>query len=1080
MKRDQKIVINKLAIMKVFFCLYIEFESMVFNDMNYLIFVDDLSHGLTGYNDYVSQICDFCLYEGEGNFTSYGYPLNYRDNLNCTYRISRIDLDETCQVELHFHDFDVPVNSSPFPLTNDQLECNEDYLEVGNRRFCGSNWRHKTEIIDFPKEQRELVFKFVSNSKLNGRGFWAEVKRRRGSCYGKRLKPQPVKTCEERFSEVEFELKSTNFPNYYPKNSDCTYFIRKVNRKICGLQLTFHKFDIESSEKCIYDYLEIDGQRLCGLLPDGNQKIVPFNSDQKVIIFQSDGKISRKGFHVNVRQISDCEDALPAPPSCNVCTNEDSGTLVSYGYPFRYRNNLFCTYTIDQKNSDYCQVELDFQDFELDESDNCSEDYFQIEGIRYCGNMLKSSRRIITFENKSTTFVFKTDSLRTKKGFSIQYKQLECTTNDLITDKATPLGSAVRPDAKYHHCDYVYNEKEFILQSENFSHNYFNNLDCNYYIRRNNTKVCYLQLKFIKFDVEASPECQYDYLEVGNTVRLCGSLQEETIRTYNFENSEKAIKFHSDSSTNRGGFYIKVNQIECQDQITPIRKSTSSGVPSVSLPPTTYKGPDEQNQQNQCNKEYHLREFEISSPGYPNSYSPEIDCSYVIKKLHPTICRIDITFYDFEIQPSDPSGYCKYDFIEFNAIRVCGEILKGTVRTYYFSSDTFIINFHSDNSVTSSDRGFRISVRQSECESNQIDYEKTPILTQPTLNCDRIYTDVLFELKSPNYPENYPSNANCKYTIIKRTDINVCQLEVNFVDVNLQTDEGCEKDYVDFNGQLMCGSLSGETTRLFPFEANEFVINFVSDDYISGRGFYLRIRQKECPIYDLPSSSVVTSKKQNSNALSRCGSIFSETSFELQSTNYPGFYENDAECVYIIRRKNEKICKIDLRFIDFDVDPSPDCNNDFLMIDGKRYCGEYNVNHLKTFPFYDPEKILLFKTDSSYSRRGFLIKGQQKECDNYPMNDPSQLDLAPSYPLICELCFTEAIGTIQSYDYPNNYPPFLNCKYKITALPNHCMVQLNFDEFNLELPGTNGCESDYLEINHVKYCGRQLEKANRK
>jgi hypothetical protein len=42
------------------------------------------------------------------------------------------------------------------------------------------------------------------------------------------------------------------------------------------------------------------------------------------------------------------------------------------------------------------------------------------------------------------------------------------------------------------------------------------------------------------------------------------------------------------------------------------------------------------------------------------------------------------------------------------------------------------------------------------------------------------------------------------------------------------------------------------------------------------------------------------------------------------------------------------------------------------------------------------------------------------------------------------------------------------------------MVQLNFEEFSLEASQSESCESDYLEINNVKYCGKQLEGATRK
>ena len=1033
------------------------------------------------------HICDFCLYEGQGNFTSYGYPLHYRNDLNCTYRVMRVDDSDVCEVELYFHDFDIPISSLPstaFQSTknNKQNDCHEDYFEVNDRKYCGSGWKHHSEILSFPSTQRELVFRFVSNEKSNGRGFWAEVRRKPNTCYGTRLKTQASEMCEERFSALEFEILSPHFPDNYPLNSDCTYHIKRANEDVCALELLFFKFDTEFSEGCAYDYLEIDGQKFCGMIPDSAQNIFKFESDEKLISFQSDSQVSKSGFHIHVKQITDCRPpSLPAPPSCNVCTSEGFGALVSYSYPDYYRNNLFCTYTIDRRNADYCFVELDFEDFELQNSDNCEADFLQVEDQRYCGDSLRLTKRVLPFEGKDKGIVllFKTDDTKTKRGFLIQYKQLECT-NDVVQEKASLPQHSVLP-LPQSKCDYVFTDKEFSIKSENYSKSYANNLECSYYVKRNSSKVCYLELTFVKFDVEASPECQYDYLEVGNTVRLCGTLQTETVRTYIFDTNEKILKFHSDASNNRNGFLIKAEQLECKgDKI--IRKITPSlTTPSASAVSTTHHSLGDTSY---CSQVVDQQEANLFSPNYPNPYPSNQDCLHMVRRFTPNVCKLEVTFDDFEIQPSDPNAYCKYDFVDFNGLRVCGDVIKGEIRSYLFPSETFAIHFHSDNSVTSSDKFFRINVRQIECETNQnqnqIPIEETSNHSnkqhfQKVPNCNRVISGSAFELKSPEYPYNYPNNMNCKYTILKeKSGPKICQLEVNFVDMNIETSDDCSRDYLNFNGQLMCGSLSTETTRLYLFEGNQFIINFVSNDYQSERGFYLRIRQRECP----PEEQIHIIQQPYSNGLTQCGGVFSEESFELKSPNYPHFYESNVDCVYTIRRKDNNICKLELTFEDFDLEPSPGCAYDYLMIDGKKLCGDMKPNHLKIFDFQEKEKTLLFKT-GTYSRgdnrRGFLVRADQKQCEVYvPSIIPAVISPIPS---ICEICFTEVMGSIQSYDFPNNYPANLNCKYKITALPGNCMVQLNFDQFRLEV--SDSCDADYLEINNIRYCGNQLEGATR-
>ncbi|CAG2116376.1 unnamed protein product, partial [Medioppia subpectinata] len=734
---------------------------------------------------------------------------------------------------------------------------------------------------------------------------------------------------------------------------------------------------------------------------------------------------------------------------------------------------------------------------------NCEADFLQVEDQRFCSDTLKLTKRTIPFDgkDKGVVLMFKTDESKTKRGFLIKYKQLECT-NDVVQEKASLPESAVLP-MPHSKCDYVYSDKEFMIQSENYSRSYANNLDCSYYVRKNTTKVCYLELTFIKFDVEASPECQYDYLEVGNTVRLvfdveaspecqydylevgntvrlCGTLQTETVRTYIFDTNEKILRFRSDASNNRNGFLIKAEQLECMgDKI--IRTTEQPHQYSVTTPsasavaPTHYSVGDS----SFCSQVMETREFNIFSPNYPNPYPADQDCLFMIRKLTPNVCKLEVTFDDFEIQPSDPNAYCKYDFVDFNGVRVCGDVMRGDIRTYYFSSETFPIHFHSDNSVTSSDRAFRLNVRQTECEpqNNQIipsEAMRPQDHYQKAYDCNRVYSEVGFELKSPNYPQSYPNNMNCKYTILKqRTGLKICQLEVNFVDMDLEKSNDCSNDYLNFNGQLMCGTLSSETTRYYLFESNQFVINFVSDSQRSQRGFYLRIRQKECPPPEDTTYPVVR-QPYSGNEVTQCGGIYTDITFDLKSPQYPEYYENNVECFYRIRRKHDNICKLEIRFVDFDVEPSPGCGYDYLIIDGKKMCGDMKPNLIKSIDFMENEKILMFRTGTTSKRRGFYAKIYQKECEVYVPSTDTSLVLPP-IPSICELCFTEVMGTIQSYDYPNNYPPNLSCKYKITALPGNCMVQLNFEQFRMEY--SESCDNDYLEINNIRYCGNQLEGA---
>lgn len=44
------------------------------------------------------------------------------------------------------------------------------------------------------------------------------------------------------------------------------YLIRRSHEDVCRLEMEFLRFDVESSSNCEYDYLAINGEKICGLI----------------------------------------------------------------------------------------------------------------------------------------------------------------------------------------------------------------------------------------------------------------------------------------------------------------------------------------------------------------------------------------------------------------------------------------------------------------------------------------------------------------------------------------------------------------------------------------------------------------------------------------------------------------------------------------------------------------------------------------------------------------------------------------------------------------------------------------------
>ncbi|XP_073423355.1 embryonic protein UVS.2-like [Dendrobates tinctorius] len=189
-----------------------------------------------------------------------------------------------------------------------------------------------------------------------------------------------------------------------------------------------------------------------------------------------------------------------------------------------------------------------------------------------------------------------------------------------------------------------------------------------------------------------------------------------------------------------------------------------------------------------------------------------------------------------------------------------------------------------------------------------------------------------------------------------------------------------------------------------------------------------------------------------------CGNLLNQRSGNLTSANYPSAYPNNANCVFLIRTPSGQVS---LNFVAFDVQSSPNCESDYIMIyDGptKRYpaminrtCGSGDIlpviastNHL----------LVEFSSDSSITGMGFKALYSTVQCGG---------------------AYYAAQRNITSPNYPNNYGGNLRCNYTITA-PVGRRIVLNITEFQME-PHTY-CMYDNIQIHNGEtrygpYCGER-------
>ena len=134
------------------------------------------------------------------------------------------------------------------------------------------------------------------------------------------------------------------------------------------------------------------------------------------------------------------------------------------------------------------------------------------------------------------------------------------------------------------------------------------------------------------------------------------------------------------------------------------------------------------------------------------------------------------------------------------------------------------------------------------------------------------------------------------------------------------------------------------------------------------------------------------------------------------------------------------------------------------------------------------EKVLTFRTDSSNSKPGFKIEVTQITNCNPHIESPGELFfilfifidtlsftftvIAPTESL-CDHTTSDIRGHISSLNFPNQYPDYVKCTYRIKA-PNAHYCQIRLTLRDVDIQASPACDKDYLYIKGERICGHDL------
>ncbi|KZC14141.1 Cubilin [Dufourea novaeangliae] len=988
-----------------------------------------------------SPICGGTLTDNYGTVSSPGSPGRYPPNRDCYWQIA---VEPSKRIQFHFGQL----------MLEEHPTCENDYLEiVGEDHERLGLYCNHTRPAPLIVPGNEAVLHFHSDSAGQDAGFQIHYSIIEG-----------IPGCSGVYTAPSGTISTPIDMSTYHQNMECDWRIQLPAGE--RVQITWSKFELEDSNSCQFDFVEIydgpssDSQilgRFCGsTIPP----LIKSNSNVLLIIFKSDWSLQKEGFTLSYNTL------------CGGEFTEESGVLHSPMYPNSYHSSRTCIYEIVQPPGKRIVLNILDMDIEGLTPPDCYFDYLEIfdgdnENSTKLATLCGSEEYTPTEPYYSTHnymyLKFTSDGNVQGRGFSANY-----------TTIATKCGGLLKTNTG-------------TIQSPGDGSGYENNEDCTWTIQAPPGYV--VQLIWLSFDLEYHSRCIHDYITVYDMDLMgtfCGSKHPPIMMS---QGNTMTVMFHSDSTLARDGFvatylfidaskvcgghFIKLNGMikspgyperypnrrECVWVVeAPNRQRVILNVQNFELEYHSscvfdhleirnggyetspligkYCGTDIPtqiiSQTNQlylkfvsdssrqypgfsiewdsttrgCGGTMSAASGDIVSPNYPQSYMHHADCYWKIAVAAGSLIRLLIVDLDLEHHEK-----CRFDYIEIyegldlnNKQRYCGNPYPKVIQA---KSNMMTVRFRSD--FTNSGHGFHL---------------KYETLCQNTLH------GFYGVIESPNFPDKYEQHLNCSW-IIDAPRGNKVNMTFSHFDIDRPEADGPCRDFLDVkegqdnipNTQLaaLCNSNDTLPQKIHSAQHQVFV-KYMSD------------------------SQPVPIRFRLEWLVDGCGGHLTKPSDSFTSPGYPSSYPTNVDCEWLI--EVDYMHSIELTIHDIHTEKQKGCFFDKLQI----YSGESDKG-LKLVEICYSEKpvvytsfgnkmFLLFHSDISYAARGFNISYK-------------------SVPILCGGKFTADAGFIHSTNYPQNYPPKQNCEWLLQVNPNY-LVNVTFLDFDLE--ASVNCTDDYVQI----------------
>ena len=333
----------------------------------------------------------------------------------------------------------------------------------------------------------------------------------------------------------------------------------------------------------------------------------------------------------------------------------------------------------------------------------------------------------------------------------------------------------------------------------------------------------------------------------------------------------------------------------------------------------------------------------IQSPSYPEKLPQDLHCVYEF--ISPYICENEfhIQFLDFSIESSPD---CEKDKVVINYSDVlCGKIIG--VKKYKTTNGRLNITLES-SSCDSQSVGFQLLVTRLPCIDNDTENQVGNALLEPASSPESQYDSRCFNVNS-SYSVEDPV-----YKIIPEI---VYGHPVYGIPVN-------KSGRQDIPVYPIPGPIP-IPPQIYP------PVN---------------------PIYPPVFPPVFPPILPPQLLPQCCRNNYNQRRFLLINNAFPSFSTTKNDCIYVVKKNSENICRLRIVFKYFLLDnlqnPQLGCTDSFLEIDGQRICGCKTNFIYETQWDYQPKVIRVRTTPETYTGiQGFVLDIIQEQCP-YKIQEP--------------------------------------------------------------------------------------------